>query len=154
MKLTSQTNYAIRMLMYCASKGSLARVGEIARFYNLPEPFLFKILHSLTQAGYMETVRGRHGGIRLAQSASEMRLGDVVRTIEENFELAECFQSGEISCPLVMTCGMNEALSRALQSFFDVLNEYSIEDLTKKQHNINVLLELNQAMQAPLTTQN
>ena len=150
MKLTSHTNYAIRMLMFCASKQELARVGEIAEFYDLPEKFLFKILGRLTKAGFMETIRGRNGGIRLARAAEEISLGAVVREMEENFEMAECFREGDVSCPLVATCGLNGALSRALQAFFDVLDEYTIADLTKKEHNINVLLDLNMAMQTPL----
>ena len=150
MKLTSHTNYAIRMLMFCASKQELARVGEIAEFYGLPEKFLFKILGGLTKAGFMETVRGRNGGIRLARPAEEISLGDVVREMEENFEMAECFKEGEVTCPLVATCGLNSALSRALAAFLNVLDEYTIADLTKKEHNINVLLDLNAAMLQPL----
>ena len=150
MKLTSQTSYAIRMLMYCHSKGELATVKEVARFYGLPERFLFKILLNLNAAGYMETVRGRHGGIRLARPAAQIRLGDVVRDIEENFELAECFQAEGTNCPLVTSCGMNEALNRALLGFFDILNEYTIADLARNNHNINVLMQLNKAKSLPL----
>lgn len=148
MKLTNQTNYALRMLMYCNSKQALATVGEIAKFYRLPEKFLFKILGSLTAAGYMETVRGRSGGIRLARPASEMRVGDIIRDIEDNIELAECFKDGEPECPLIHTCGLSQALHRALTAFFDTLNEYTVDDLTAKQHNIHVLLELSQAIAA------
>ena len=136
--------------MFCASKQELARVNEIAEFYDLPEKFLFKILGGLTANGFMLTVRGRNGGIKLARPAEEISLGEVIRKMEENFEMAECFKEGEITCPLVATCGLNGALSRALAAFFEVMDEYSIADLTKKEHNINVLLELNSAMQQPL----
>ena len=67
--------------------------------------------------------------------------------------MAECFKEGEVTCPLVATCGLNGALSRALMAFFEVLDEYTIADLTKREHNINVLLDLNNAMQEPLKTQ-
>lgn len=154
MKLTNHTNYAIRMLMFCATKKELARVSEIAQFYDLPEKFLFKILGGLTKAGFMETVRGRNGGILLARAPEDIVLGDVVRKMEENFEMAECFKEGEITCPLIATCGLNGALSRALAAFFSVLDEYTIADLTKKEHNINVLLDLNNAMMVPLETPN
>lgn len=152
MKLTSQTSYAIRMLMYCHSKGELATVKEVAKFYGLPERFLFKILLSLNAAGYMETLRGRNGGIRLARPADQIRLGDVIRDIEENFELAECFQAEGSDCPLVTSCGMNEALNRALAGFFDILNEYTIADLARNNHNINVLMQLNKAKSVPLNS--
>ena len=150
MKLTSQTNYAVRMLMFCHSKAERATVKEIALFYDLPERFLFNILRRLTAAGYMETIRGRGGGIRLARPADTIRLGDVVRDVEENFEMAECFEAGGTDCPLINTCGLNKALHEALRSFFDSLNRYTIADLTGNEYNIDVLMRLTQAMNKPL----
>lgn len=139
MRLTQQTNYAIRMLMYCNSKGRLATISEIAEFYNLSERFLTKILLSLTRSGFVKTVRGRNGGIQLARPSEKIFIGDVVREVEGNFELAECFQSGETTCPLVSSCGLNKALSRALQGFFDILNEHTLADITSKK---NVIYDL------------
>lgn len=150
MKLTSQTNYAVRMLMFCHSKGDRAKVKEIAAFYGLPERFLFNILQRLTAVGLMETTRGRGGGIRLARPAEQIMLGDVVRLVEENFEMAECFEAGGTDCPLINTCGLNKALSEALRSFFDSLNRYSIADLTGSEFNIDVLMRLNLAMKDPV----
>ncbi|MCB1386865.1 MAG: Rrf2 family transcriptional regulator [Nitratireductor sp.] len=149
MRLTSQTNYAVRMLMFCHSKGERATVREIAAFYGLPERFLFNILQKLTAAGFVETIRGRGGGIRLARPASRIRLGDVVRDVEETFELAECFEAGGTDCPLIHTCGLNKALSEALGSFFEALNRYTIADLTGSEYNIDVLMRLSQAIIAP-----
>ena len=139
MKITQHTNYAIRMLMYCNSKSGLATISEIAAFYNLSEKFLTKILSSLTRYGFVETIRGRKGGIQLSKPAEEIFIGDVIEKIEENFELAECFKPGEVTCPLVDSCGLNRALSRALQGFFDILNEYTLADLTNQKtalHNL------------------
>lgn len=95
MRLTKQTNYAIRMLMYCASTdtGSLSRVQEIAKAYGVSELFLFKILQPLVEAGLMETVRGRKGGVRLGKPAADITLYEVVRVTEENFAMAECFEN-------------------------------------------------------------
>ena len=139
MKLTRYTNYAIRMLMYCDSKNGLSTISEIANFYNLSEKFLGKILISLTKHGYIETVRGRNGGITLSKPATQIFIGDLVRTMEEKFELAECFQD-ETSCPLIQSCTLNKALSKALNSFFSVLNEYTLADLTMKNNAIYYLL--------------
>jgi len=150
MKLTNQTTYAIRMLMYCNTKEGLCTVGEIARFYNLPEKFLLKILNILNKKGFVKTVRGRGGGITLGRPAEEMRLGDIVREVEDNFSMAECFDNPGTTCPLQNTCGLNEALGRALGAFFDTLNEYTLVDLTEKRHNINVLLQLHEATKEPL----
>ncbi|CAM1650851.1 MULTISPECIES: iron-responsive transcriptional regulator RirA [Bartonella] len=132
MRLTKQTNYAIRMLMYCAAnEGELSRVPEIAKAYSVSELFLFKILHPLVEAGLMQTVRGRNGGVKLAKPADEIFVSDVVKVTEENFAMAECFENGAIECPLVNSCGLNATLSKALNAFFDVLKSTSIADLQR-----------------------
>ncbi|MEM7302850.1 MAG: iron-responsive transcriptional regulator RirA [Pseudomonadota bacterium] len=150
MRLTKQTNYAIRMMMYCDSHEGLCRVSSIAQFYGLSEQFLLKILQILTKAGFVESVRGRNGGIRLAKPASQIGLGEVVRATEDNFALAECFEEGDVTCPLVSSCGLNRALSEALGAFLSILDEYSLADLTNKEHNINVLVQLDSARQRPI----
>ncbi len=150
MRLTKQTNYAIRMLMYCYSNDGLSRVSAVAGFYDLSEQFLLKILQVLTKAGLMESVRGRNGGIRLARPASEIGLGEVVRATEDNFALAECFEAEETVCPLVTSCGLNQALSEALAAFFKVLDSYTLADLTNNQRNLHVLLQLDASKSIPL----
>ena len=142
MRLTRQTNYAIRILMYCAANdGKLSRIPAIAEAYALSDLFLFKILQPLVQAGLVETVRGRNGGIRLGKPAAEISLFDVVRVTEENFTMAECFDGGT-DCPLVNECSLNEALRKALGAFFEVLAGYSIQDLVESQPNTRNLLGL------------
>jgi len=142
MKLTHQTNYAIRMLMYCHAKDGISTVGEISKFYGLSEKFLTKILHTMAKHGYVTTIRGRGGGFVLAKTGTSIRLGDLIKNIEESFELAECFQPGASNCPLVTSCGLNQALSGALQGFFDSLNQYTLNDLTQKQHNIKMMWDI------------
>jgi len=138
------------MLMYCASNPEkLSRVSDIAKFYDLPEPFLLKILQSLTKSGFVKSVRGRNGGIRLAKPAQHIGLGEVVRKVEDNFELAECFQDGEAVCPLVTSCGLSSSLKRALDAFFSVLDEYTVHDLANNQRNLNVLVQLEAATRIP-----
>jgi Rrf2 family protein len=153
MRLTRQTNYAVRILMFCASNPGLSRIAQIADFYAISEPFLFKILQALTKADLIETVRGRSGGIRLKVPAEQIKLGHVVRKVEENFDLVECFEAGETQCPLVTSCGMSEALKEALDAFFDVLDRFSIADLTDKQRNIGILARLELMKQEPLVLQ-
>lgn len=146
MRLTKQTNYAVRMLMYCAANGGkLSRIPEIARAYGVSELFLFKILQPLTRAGIIETVRGRNGGVRLPKPASEITLFDVVRVTEDSFAMAECFEAGEVECPLVDSCGLNSALRKALNAFFEVLQQYTIDDLVKARPQIGLLLGLETA---------
>lgn len=141
MRLTKQTNYAVRMMMYCAANGDkLSRIPDIARAYNVSELFLFKILQPLTKAGLIETVRGRNGGIRLGRAATDISLVDIVKVTEDSFSMAECFDGGPIDCPLIDACGLNAALNRALKAFFDVLAEYSIDDLVRSKPQIGSLL--------------
>lgn len=146
MRLTKQTNYAIRMLMYCAANdGNLSRIPEIARAYGVSELFLFKILQPLNKAGLVETVRGRNGGVRLPKPASDITLFDIVKVTEESFAMAECFEAGEVDCPLVDSCGLNSALRKALNAFFEVLQQYTIDDLVKARPQISFLLGLENA---------
>ena len=141
MRLTRQTNYAIRILMYCAAnEGRLSRIPEIAAAYTVSELFLFKILQPLVEHGLVETVRGRNGGVRLGKPAAEINLFDVVRVTEENFAMAECFENDATECPLVDSCALNSALREALNAFFGVLERYSIADLVKARPNVRALL--------------
>lgn len=142
MRLTKQTNYAVRMLMYCAANSDqLSRIPEIAKAYGVSELFLFKILQPLNKAGLVETVRGRNGGVRLGRAADKITLFDVVKVTEDSFAMAECFEDdGDVECPLIDSCGLNSALRKALNAFFDVLSEYTIDDLVKARPQINFLL--------------
>jgi len=147
MRLTRQTNYAIRMLMYCAAnRDALSRVSDVARSYSVSEMFLFKILQPLVAAGIIETVRGRNGGIRLARPAQDISLLEVVKATEENFAMAECFENDEADCPLIDSCSLNAALREALGAFFAVLARYSIHDLVRTRPEITMLLGLDVSM--------
>lgn len=143
MRLTRQTNYAIRILMYCAANdGQLSRIPEIAAAYSVSELFLFKILQPLVQHRLVETVRGRNGGVRLGRPAAEITLFDIVRVTEESFAMAECFEKDATDCPLVDSCSLNEALRKALGAFFEVLEGYSIQDLIAARPQMRDLLGL------------
>lgn len=141
MRLTRQTNYAIRILMYCAANhGRLSRIPEIASAYGVSELFLFKILQPLVEHGLVETVRGRNGGVRLGRSADDITLFDVVRVTEDNFAMAECFENDATECPLVDSCSLNAALREALGAFFEVLQRHTIGQLVRTKGDVRTLL--------------
>ena len=141
MRLTRQTNYAMRIMMYCAANaGRLCRIPEIAAAYTVSELFLFKILQPLVENELVETVRGRNGGVRLGKPAGQITLFDVVRVTEESFAMAECFENDAVECPLVDSCELNAALREALDAFFDVLDGYTIDDLVKARPSMRSLL--------------
>lgn len=147
MRLTRQTNYAIRILMYCtANQGQLSRIPEIAAAYSVSELFLFKILQPLVENGLVQTVRGRNGGVRLGKPANEITLFDVVRATEESFAMAECFENDATDCPLIDSCSLNEALRKALGAFFEVLESYTIEDLVRARPSMRNLLGIDEIM--------
>jgi len=143
MRLTKQSSYAIRTLMYCAiNEPGLSRVSDVAKAYGISELFLFKLIKPLVENDLLETVRGRHGGIRLAKPADQITLLDCISLTEENFALAECFEGGDVSCPLVNACEFNAALSEALEAFFSVLRSYTIADLADSRKNLRARLGL------------
>ncbi|MCG6857437.1 MAG: iron-responsive transcriptional regulator RirA [Salaquimonas sp.] len=143
MRLTKQTNYAFRVLMYCgANAGRKSRIPEVARAFSVSEPFLFKIVQLLSEAGLVQTTRGRGGGIALGRPADEITLLDVVRVTEDGFVMAECFDGGAADCPLIDHCALNAALRRALGAFMEVLDETTIDDLVRSRPELGALIGL------------
>lgn len=151
MRLTQQTSYSIRVLLYCSANNTgISRIRDIASTYGISELHLFKIMHVLVEAGFIETIRGRNGGIRLARPASEISIGAVVRATESNFFLTDCFDTANRDCPLVDACGVNRVLAEALRAFFAVLDSYTIADVASDRSQLRGLLELDQPPMHPM----
>ncbi|GAN55025.1 RrF2 family transcriptional regulator [Tanticharoenia sakaeratensis] len=132
MRLTRHTDYALRVLMYLdANDGQLSSIREIALTYRISENFLMKIVHRLGMAGYIITVRGRGGGLRLAHPPHAIRIGDVVRRTEEDMALVGCMQpaSEDAGCLLADACRLRGAIGEALCAFLAVLDGYTLADM-------------------------
>jgi Rrf2 family nitric oxide-sensitive transcriptional repressor len=130
MQLTTYTDYSLRVLMYLAVHGGeLATIEEIADAYAISRGHLMKVVHQLGLAGYVETVRGRGGGLRLARKPEQIRIGDVVRRTEDNMVLVECFDPKEGNCRIEPACGLRLVLKEALERFFRTLDGYTLADL-------------------------
>lgn len=143
MRLTVYTDFSLRMLMYLALKDDgLATISEIAQRYGISKNHLMKVAHQLGVAGYVETVRGRSGGLRLAKPMEEIGLGEVVRHTEPDMTLVPCFSEAAEPCRIAPCCGLRGALSRASDAFFDVLNEYTLADLVKPRAPLRNLLAI------------
>ncbi|MEM9224382.1 MAG: Rrf2 family transcriptional regulator [Pseudomonadota bacterium] len=143
MRITHQTNHALRLLMYCAANPDrLSKVPVIAVRYGISETHLFKILPILSRGKLLETVRGRAGGVRLARPASGITVGNVVRLTEERFALADCFEDPEANCPLIANCRLHGVWQRALDAFMAVLDGTTIADLVGEDHRIAAQLGL------------
>ena len=146
MRLTKLTNYAIRITMFCAANPKpLSRVQSIAQAYGVSDLFLFKIIRILVEAGIVETVRGRNGGVRLAKPASDITLLDIVQVTEDSFSMAECFDDGEADCPLIDNCRLNASLRRALNAFFGELASTTVADLVENRSFVRGQLGLKAA---------
>ena len=150
MRLTLYTDYALRMLMYLALKeDGLATIEEIARSYGISKNHLMKVAHQLGVAGYIETVRGRHGGLRLAKPPKAIGLGEVVRHTEPDMALVLCFEPITAECAVLPHCVLRKALERARNAFVDVLDEYSLSDLVKPRAPLQNLLAINATKSDP-----
>jgi Rrf2 family nitric oxide-sensitive transcriptional repressor len=129
MRLTTLTDYAMRLLMYIGQHPDrLCTISEIAHAYNISEPHLMKITHRLGQLGWITTVRGKNGGMRLAHPPGDMNLGSIIRDTESDFELVECFASKN-SCTLNGQCRLTAIIDGALQDFLKYLDDYTLADI-------------------------
>jgi Rrf2 family nitric oxide-sensitive transcriptional repressor len=155
MRLTVYTDYALRVLMYLALKDDrLATIEEIAQSYGISKNHLMKVVHQLGVAGYIDTVRGRRGGIRLAKPAKAVRLGEVVRHTEPDMAIVMCFEPINADCAVLPYCVLRKALERARGAFIDVLDDYTLSDLVKPRAPLQAMLSIAPALseQASTTT--
>ena len=130
MKLTFYSDYSLRLLMYVSVKReALVTIQEVADAYGISKNHLMKVAFELGRKGFLETVRGRGGGLRLARPPEKIGVGEVVRAMEEDFTMVECFDPKANQCVITGPCRLRGALSRALKAYFAVLDEYTLADL-------------------------
>ncbi len=132
MRLTMMTDYALRLLMHVGARGGrLCTIAEVASAYGISEAHLMKITHQLGLAGWLETVRGKGGGMRLALAPEAINLGAVVRSVEPDFALVECLNSeGHRSqCRLDGRCRLTGIFRGALASFLAHLDAHTLADV-------------------------
>jgi Rrf2 family nitric oxide-sensitive transcriptional repressor len=130
MQLTRFTDYSLRVLIHLGSHpDTQATVAGIAAGYGISRHHLTRVVHQLGLRGYIETVRGKGGGFRLARRPELIRIGDVVRDMEPGFELAECFRPGETSCRLLPACALKPVLGEAGRAFLASLDRYTLAEL-------------------------
>ncbi len=129
MRLSTFSDYCLRVLMYLgAQPDRLATIAEVAEAHAISENHLMKVVHLLGRAGFVETVRGKGGGMRLARAPGDIVIGDVLRQTESDFALAECLGSGS-SCRIASSCQLRLVLDEALAAMFLVFDGYTLADL-------------------------
>jgi Rrf2 family nitric oxide-sensitive transcriptional repressor len=143
LQLTRYSDYSLRVLIYLAlAPDRLATIEEIARSYRISKAHLMKVVHQLGLRGWVETVRGRGGGLRLAREPEAIRVGEVVRATEGSLALVECFEPAEGRCAIESACGLRPVLHEALAAFLAVLDRYTLADLVARRRKpLSRLLE-------------
>lgn len=141
MELSQFTDYSLRVLIYVGVREEQASVREIAEAYGISQHHLVKVVHQLAKLGYLKTMRGRHGGISMGQPPDEIRVGDVVRQVE-NFGMVECFPERGGYCLIDGICPLKSALGRARDAFLAELDKITVADLMRPRGALRqVLLE-------------
>ena len=141
MRMTLHTDYALRMLIYVATRpDKMCTVNEVALAYDLSRNHLLKVAQTLRDLGHVETTRGRSGGIRLAKAPEEIAVGTLVRATEEDFSLAECMQAGGRACAISPACRLKGMLHEALGAFLTVLDKYTLADIVVNHAALGPLL--------------
>jgi Rrf2 family nitric oxide-sensitive transcriptional repressor len=132
MQLTQHSDYSLRVLIYLAvHRAELAKIPEIAAAYGISRTHLMKVVQNLGQLGYVETVRGRGGGLRLALDPTRIRVGEVVERTEERLDLVQCFSSGSDRCRIEPVCRLKGVMREALTAFIEALNRYTLADIAE-----------------------
>ena len=143
MRVTFHTDYGLRLLMLLALEpDQLHTIEEVARRYGISRNHLMKVAVTLTQAGFVDSVRGRGGGLRLARPPETIPLGEVIRSTEDSLALVECFERRTNTCVVTPACELKNVLAEAMQAFFSVLDGYTLADLVKPTKTAKRLRQL------------
>lgn len=132
MQLTMYMDYSLRVLLHLAkNKNRLVTIAEIAKTHDISHYHLVKVVQNLVAREFVQTVRGKSGGMRLIVEAADIRIGDVVSQTEPHMNLLECFDQEKNTCPLISDCRLKGVFYLARKSFVDTLDRYTLEDMLK-----------------------
>jgi Rrf2 family nitric oxide-sensitive transcriptional repressor len=143
MRLTFSTDYALRLLMLVGLKPDrLVTIEEVADRFGISKNHLMKVAYRLGQGGYLETIRGRNGGLRLGKAPAQIVVGEVVREMEPDFAVVEC-ENPAGYCRIAPCCTLRSAMREAVQAFLAKLDQYTLEDLLRPKLKLRQLLGVN-----------
>ena len=149
MQLTRQTDYAIRVMMFLGIQQDdrLVTISDIAYHFDISRNHLMKIVHKLGQMDYIQTVRGKYGGLRLERDPKTVRLGDLVRDFETTLDVVDC---KKLTCPVKGSCELKPIMQKAQEAFLAVIDEYTLKDLLNNPADLRSLLGLDDTEELPL----
>lgn len=143
MRLTTRTNLASRVLMFCAvNEGKMVRSSDIAKACNASGNHLGHVIHQLQQHGFVETLRGRSGGLQLGLKPRDISIGKVFRIFESSVPFAECFAGEQNTCPLTAECRLRGFITRAVEAFYHELDMVTLDDLVRGNCGLEAILSL------------
>lgn len=149
MQLTTFSDYALRVLVYLAlQQGRLATISEIATAYDISENHLMKVVHHLAQHGYVETVRGKGGGLRMAHQQEDIGIGSVIRSTEGKTGLLACVDTQEVICCIQPSCRLMGILNEASAAMFAVFDKYTLADLMRSRAELTQIFQHQKSLQA------
>jgi Rrf2 family nitric oxide-sensitive transcriptional repressor len=141
MRLTTFTDYSLRVLMYIAAReDGRTTIADVAAAFSISENHLTKVVHFLGKCGFLSNARGGGGGLRLAMPARSISFGCVVRVAEGAIRPAECFDATPGACTIARVCRLRGVLSEAVQAFYGVLEQYTLEDLVAERRPLAKIL--------------
>lgn len=144
MRLTLYTDYALRVLIQVGiADGKLITINDIAETFDISKQHLMKIVNDLSQKGYLDTVRGRGGGIRLRRPPRDINIGQVVRDTEDKLDVIGCLEQRGY-CRIERVCVLRGALHDATQAFLGILEGYTLADLIRPQRALSSFLAIDQ----------
>jgi Rrf2 family transcriptional regulator, nitric oxide-sensitive transcriptional repressor len=137
-RLTLHTDYSLRLLLLLALEpDELHTIATVAHRYGISRNHMMKVAQTLIQAGYVKSVRGRHGGFRLAKRPADIMLGAVIRRTEDDLCLVGCLDQKRAACIMAPACGLRRPLAQAMAAFFAVLDRHSLADLLAQPSRVN-----------------
>ena len=143
MRLTTRTNLAARVLMVCAvNPGRTVRSGDIAQTCNASANHLAQVIHHLQMHGFVDTLRGRSGGLQLAKPADQISIGHLFRVFESGVPFAECFSPATNTCPLTASCRLRDYIAEAVEAFYRALDPVMLADLVLGNCGLDQLLAM------------
>lgn len=140
MQLTLYTDYSFRVLLYLGiNDDKLSTIAEIADRCNATQNHLVKVVHNLGREGYIQTMRGRTGGIRLKKAPTEITLTEIIRCTEVNLDVAECLREKDNNCHISEVCRLKGIFDEAQKEFINTLDRYTLADLLANREQLTFI---------------
>lgn len=134
MNITSFTDYSLRTLIFLAIKPEeLVTIQQIADSYQISKNHLMKVVQDLNRKGYVTAIRGKNGGLKLGRAPNDINIGELIRELEQDSKLVECFGDNN-QCVITPACQLKNILAGAMEAFFVYLDQYTLTDLLSPKH--------------------